>query len=99
VQVGPHGGDLPQSMSFLDINPPQLVLSGVKLSESGDAMVVRLFNPTETAIAGTLTSHQPIASASLCNMNEEPESDFTPNGNMLKVDVPKKRVITLVLKS
>jgi alpha-mannosidase len=39
-------GELPGELSFLTLNPPALVLSAVKRSESGDSLILRFYNPT-----------------------------------------------------
>jgi mannosylglycerate hydrolase len=55
AQAGPtkHGTE-PLSKSFLEIKPDVLHISAVKRSESGKGWIVRLFNPFEKAIAGTI---------------------------------------------
>lgn len=55
VQVGPtpHGRG-PLSRSFLEVSPEALCVSAVKRSESGKGWVVRLFNPTSSAVSGKI---------------------------------------------
>ncbi|HPC43510.1 MAG TPA: glycoside hydrolase family 38 C-terminal domain-containing protein [Candidatus Latescibacteria bacterium] len=95
AEVGPHKGDLPKSMSFLSISPANLVLSAFKKAEERDTFILRVFNPTGDAMNGTITFYRPIKKAWLCNMNEERRQDLEPKGNVLTLDVPKKKIMTI----
>ncbi len=46
VTVREGRGKLPQAFSLLEVTPSQVVVSAIKLSEEGDGVVVRLYNPT-----------------------------------------------------
>ncbi|MCP4641063.1 MAG: hypothetical protein GY851_11545 [bacterium] len=55
AQIGPtRHGCQPLSKSFLELRPDTLHVSAVKRSESGEGWVVRVFNPFDEAIEGTL---------------------------------------------
>jgi hypothetical protein len=55
AQIAPSaGGSLPLELSFLEVENPALHLSAVKQSETGAGWVVRLFNPTDTTLGGTI---------------------------------------------
>jgi hypothetical protein len=41
-------------LSFLEVENPALHVSAVKQSENGAGWVVRLFNPTDTTLGGTI---------------------------------------------
>jgi len=95
AQVGPHKGDLPKEMSFLRVEPANLVLSAFKRAERSDALILRLFNPTDKAIAGKVTLPKRIRKARLTNLNEEPEKNLSPSGKSLTLNVPKKKIVTV----
>lgn len=54
-QIGPskHGTE-PTTKSFLEIRPEKLHVSAIKRSESGEGWIVRLFNPYNETISGTI---------------------------------------------
>ena len=95
AQVGPHGGELPKEMSFLRVEPANLVLSAFKKAERSDALILRLFNPTDKPIAGKVTLPRRIRKARLTNLNEEPEKSLAHTGSSLELTVPKKKIVTV----
>jgi len=50
VGTDAHAGDLPAKGKFVRVGPERVALSAVKKAEEGDALVLRLFNPTERRI-------------------------------------------------
>jgi len=97
AQVGPHPGDLPKSLSFLQIEPSSLVLSALKRGERSDELVVRLFNPSAKRVRGAIRCFKEIQSARLLNLNEEPTKDLQPEGRSLAISIPKKKILTIGL--
>jgi alpha-mannosidase len=47
-------GELPGELSFLQLEPEALVLSAIKRAETGDALIVRFYNPTADPVEATL---------------------------------------------
>jgi mannosylglycerate hydrolase len=97
AQVGPHGGDLPKKQSFLSVEPANLILSALKRSEDGEGLVLRLFNPTEKTLSGTVKTFRRIRAAHSVTLEEEPVRKLTPKGSSLRMKVPKKKIVTLKL--
>lgn len=92
-------GDLPPELSLLTLEPEVLVLSAVKRSESGDALIVRFYNPTPEAVEATVTLFRPIRAAQLVNLNEEPEADLpVDEGGRVTLPAKGKQVRTLALQ-
>ena len=92
-------GELPGELSFLALDPPALVLSAVKRSESGDSLIVRFYNPTSEPAQANLRTHQPMAGARAVNLNEEPEADLPlTDANSLTLPVTAKQVRTVALR-
>ncbi|HEY7782562.1 MAG TPA: glycoside hydrolase family 38 C-terminal domain-containing protein [Ktedonobacterales bacterium] len=65
-----HQGKLPGAWSFATVEPGAVVLSAVKRAEDEDALVVRLYNPTERALETTLRMLFPFREARLATLNE-----------------------------
>jgi alpha-mannosidase len=96
AQVGPHTGRLPKSLSFLELKGDNLQLTAFKQAEDRPgSYIVRLFNPTETEVSGTLVTHQPLKAAWLTNMNEERIEPLMPKGSELPIRIGKKKILTV----
>ena len=64
-------GALPDEFSLLLLDNANVHVTAVKQAEDGRGLIVRLFNTTATEQSFTLTFGRPIASASLCKIDEE----------------------------
>ena len=97
AQAGPHKGDLPKRMSFVEVAPTNLVMSALKRSEDGEAVVLRLHNPTEKRIEGTVTCFRRIRSAELVTLEEKPIRKLKVDGSSVKLRVDTRKIVTLKL--
>ncbi|MFQ3660869.1 MAG: glycosyl hydrolase-related protein [Chloroflexaceae bacterium] len=77
-------GELPPELGLLTLTSERLVLSAVKRSESGEALIVRCFNPGPQPEAARLRLFRPIHRAFLTNLNEEPHTPLhvDPDGSV-----------------
>ncbi len=94
-QVGRSQGSLTSSMSFIKIEPEQLVLSAIKKSSRSDSLIVRVFNPTENTVTGTISFWKPIQKANLVNLNEKFISEASFMDNLARITVTKNKIMTL----
>jgi alpha-mannosidase len=62
-------GTLPQSDSFIDVKPDNVIVTVLKRAEDGDAIIVRAYESTKTASKATI--HLP-------KWNRTIEADFSP---------------------
>ncbi|MBI4556334.1 MAG: hypothetical protein HY706_02005 [Candidatus Hydrogenedentes bacterium] len=96
AQAGPHEGTLPKSLSFLELTGDNLQLTAFKRAEDRpESFVVRIFNPTDKAIIGTLKTHRPIQQAWLTNLNEDRQKPLQTNGGALTLKLGKKKIVTV----
>ncbi|RKY77248.1 alpha-mannosidase, partial [candidate division KSB1 bacterium] len=96
VQCGQHQGALPKALSFLTIEPKTLVPSGIKLSESGNAIIVRVFNPTSEKVKGTIKFFRSLRSVRLVRLDEQPVEELkVKNGSCVEIEAGPKRIITV----
>ena len=58
------------SFSIADLEPAPLLITAVKRSEDGEAVIVRAYNPTDETIEGRLKTGWPVANAYLANLDE-----------------------------
>ncbi|MDQ1301178.1 MAG: 2-O-(6-phospho-alpha-D-mannosyl)-D-glycerate hydrolase, partial [Chloroflexota bacterium] len=93
-------GELPGECSFLRLTPETLVLSAVKRSERGDALIVRFYNPTTVPTQARLRVYRPIRSAQIVNLNEEAQADLAlADPHTVALPVGAKQVCTVALRS
>ena len=97
AQVGPHGGDLPQELSFFGLQPIDLVLSGMKPAEDGNGLVVRLYNPTERQQNAKITAWKRITMAETLQLNEKPVEKLKPSGSEVSFVAGPKKIVTVRL--
>ncbi|NIA12788.1 MAG: hypothetical protein GWP08_01815 [Nitrospiraceae bacterium] len=95
AQAAAHDGDLPKRHSFLTIEPAPLQLSALKRLDGADAMVMRVFNPTNAAVQGTLAFDQRPASARLLTLEELPIENASCRDNTVHIDVGPKKIVTV----
>jgi len=90
---------LPPEASLIELASDGLVFSGIKPSEDGSALVVRLYNPTERTVGGTITMRMPIRKAEEVKMDETPVGELAvEDGRRVKVDgVGTRKVVTVKL--
>ena len=92
----PRGGDLPPSLSVVQIEPGILILSAVY--RSGDALIVRCYNPTRDAVRGTIRFGLPLERAERVRMDETVLAELTVSaGGQIAVEARGGEVITLRL--
>ena len=97
AQAGKGGGEMPQRLSYVEVGPADVSLSAMKKCDERDSMILRLFNPTDDAVTGTVTCHGLISEAWLTNMNEERREQLTADGNSVSVPMGHKQIVTLEL--
>jgi mannosylglycerate hydrolase len=96
AQVGPHKGTLPKSMGFMQVDGDLLQLTAFKRAEDREnSFIVRLFNPTETKVAGKLLLYKDVKKAWLTNLNEEREKEILPVGKEIPFVALKKKIVTI----
>jgi alpha-mannosidase len=95
AQAGPHGGDLPKKKSFLSVSHSNLAMSAFKRSEDGKGYVLRLFNPTNETIEGTVTLADVPQEVHKVTLEEEVEETLSPAGNKVPVSAGPKKIVTL----
>ena len=95
----PRSGPLPDAMSFITIDRPELVLSSLHLGKTGDNLIVRFFNIESSPVSAYLTCSRPLGHAWLVNLNEERQGALSLQGeHSLVLTAGGNQVITLELE-
>jgi alpha-mannosidase len=98
AQAGPHEGVLPKSASFLELKGESLQLTTFKRAEDRpENLIVRLFNPTEKVVKGSIVLGKPLKEAWTTNLDEERENKIKPSGGAIPLNVGKKKIVTIEL--
>ena len=83
VESPPGPGSLPKELSVVSLWPEELVITAIKKAESDDAVVVRLYNISDTPVTGRLTLFPGIEKAMVTTLSEDPLEEVPlPNGGM-----------------
>ncbi len=92
-------GILPESQSFISVEPSQLIVSALKKCELGDGVILRLFNSTDEDIEGIIKTHKPVSYACLTNLNEQilTDSELKIDGKNILLKVNQKEIKTIKL--
>ena len=99
AQAGAHAGTLPKSLSFFKILDARVQLTAFKRAEDVEnAYIVRLFNPTEKAVAGKLSFFKDVKSAWLTDLNEEKQSELKVEGKNIPFTAEKKKIVTVLVE-
>jgi len=96
-QTGKHEGSLPETLSFISIEPENLVLSAVKKAEREKALIIRFYNITEKRTRGKIRLYRPIAGAEIVDLNEESTNHSlkVASDGCIPIDVGPKRIISV----
>ena len=95
LQTGAHQGDLPQRQSFMELLPAGLALSAFKRSEDGSSLIVRVFNPDEKRVDGSIRFSGFIQKAELVTLEEKVLSPCEVQNNALRFVVDPKKIVTI----
>ncbi len=92
-------GSLCTCKSLMNIDNPLVQLTGLKQSEDGRGLIIRIYNPTEDVIEANINFARKPQKAYKTNMNEEIEEDVevTNSGN-IPVTLDPAKIITLLIE-
>ncbi|NDJ60299.1 MAG: hypothetical protein GYB67_04190, partial [Chloroflexi bacterium] len=92
----PHSGEHDPRQRGLQISGDNVVLSSLKQSEDGQALIIRLYNPSLEVATATLTLPIDIATAHTATLQEQIlEVLRIEEQRRLKCDIPAKTIMTL----
>ncbi|TFG99573.1 MAG: hypothetical protein E4H13_08765, partial [Calditrichales bacterium] len=97
-QVGRTDGNLPANLSFLKIEPENIIFSSLKMAEAADGFILRLYNPTAETLRGKITSYLPIHKVSRVSLEEIGQEEITClDSHHIPLVMEKKQILTLKL--
>jgi len=72
--------ELPSRAMLIEVEPRELVVSAIKRSNSGDGLVVRVYNPLAHAVEAALRPGVAATRAFVANLQEEPQEHLLWSG-------------------
>lgn len=85
--------------SFISLEPASLLMTGLKLADDGQAIIIRLNNPVDATVHGVVHFVRPVKEAFRATMNEEIVGPLSvKNGNGIELDVKPFEVVTIRLE-
>lgn len=93
-----HSGALPCHGEYISLNSEYIRMSAMKKAEDTDGVIVRLFNTHTERVALTATISDQFSSATLTDLDEKPVEPLSPSDGRLMLDIPAKKIVTLLLK-
>jgi alpha-mannosidase len=92
-------GDLPGELSFLAVQPETVTLSAVKRSERGDALIIRIYNPTSEDVEATIRLSRSLRSVQEVALHEEPLAELVAGADgQITLPLAGKQVKTLAVQ-
>mgnify|MGYP000203286221 CR=1 FL=1 len=96
LETGFHGGELPPEGSFIEVEPPSLVVSTVKPAENKRGVIVRFYNITDREAEGRVKLYKPFSKAYLTSLNEQPIKEVKPDPDgYLRLKVRGGKIVTI----
>jgi len=99
-----HEGQLPSQSTLIEVEPPALVVSAIKQSETGNGIIVRIYNPLNHTVQATIRPELACTQAFVTNLNEEPIGDQRghqpghPQGVPLHIDLRSGEIATVLFQ-
>ncbi len=100
-EIGTAAGDLPPEISFLKIEPEQLIFSCLKQPQGGGgkSMILRLYNPTDENIDGKVQFFRSIKNVQQVTLEEIfIQKIELSDPNSFHINIGKKKIVTILLK-
>jgi len=97
AQAGPHGGNLPQSLSFFHLDTADLQLCALKQAEDKQGIIVRISNPTNREITACLSCYQAPSQVQQTTLAEVPlpSSTVAQCGKQISFVAGRKKIVSL----
>lgn len=92
-----HDGTLPAAGAIADIESKNVYVSAVKMCETRDTVILRVYNPTESDGRMSLNLDDKFSEVYNVNLNEDRQSKAVVRNSKTTVKVPAKKIVTIEL--
>jgi hypothetical protein len=100
IQGEIHDGDLEEGAGILELISERdlLKVTAVKVSEVGDSVIIRFFNPSKEWVQGQIRSGLEIITAAYTNFSEEKTEDIpVDDDHNIRIKAGPKKILTVKL--
>jgi len=91
-----HEGQLPSRSTLVEVEPRTLVVSAIKQSETGQGVIVRIYNPLSHPVEATIQPGFACSQAFVTNLNEELAEH--PQGMPLQIGLRSGEILTVLFQ-
>ncbi len=92
-----HEGQLPSQASLLEVEPRALVVSAIKQSETGQGVIVRIYNPLSHPVEASLRPGFACTQAFVAKLDEEVVAEH-PQGLPLHIKLRSGEILTVLFQ-
>ena len=93
-----NGGRLPMNMSLLEVSNPDVQLAAVKKAQRDEGIVIRIYNPTQSAQTCKLTLAANISKAFQTDMNEVKQKELNVDDNRISAELGPYKIMTILVE-
>jgi alpha-mannosidase len=95
TRASSHNGDLPNSFSFISVEPESIILNSIKISEDFDnAFILRVYETHGKSAVAQIKTPYKIIKVEEVNMIEDKISDLETNGKFFGFDISANEIRT-----
>ncbi len=95
----PRGGSNPDSLSFISVDKPELVISALRRTRDEKGLILRLYNITSDPITARIKLYRSLEAVWSVNLNEERQEQLSLlDENTFVVDVRGNQIVTFELR-
>jgi alpha-mannosidase len=99
VQCGDSKGKLPKSISYINIEPKEIVFDAFKKADNiEDSYILRLHNPTSIELSGKVSFFNKLESVQSAALEEIPLENATIIENGFSISIKPKKIATYIIK-
>ncbi|MBI4580158.1 MAG: glycoside hydrolase family 38, partial [Planctomycetes bacterium] len=89
--------ELPPTRSFLRLEPGRAVVTAVHRGRDRDALIVRMFNPTDEAVVETLICPGPVRAAQRVDLEGNVLAVASVSGDRVTTSLAARQIVTLAI--
>jgi alpha-mannosidase len=95
IRTSRGDGTPPESGSLIEIEPPEVVLSALKLAEDGEGVVARVYNIVPEPVEARVRLLLPFERVELIDLNEENPEAIDTEGGAVRLHLRPNEIATL----
>jgi mannosylglycerate hydrolase len=93
-----HEGQLPSRSTLVEVEPRELVVSAIKQCETGNGVIVRMYNPLGHPVEATIRPGFACTTAFVTNLNEDMNMAGHPQGVPLHIGLRSGEIVTIMFQ-